>query len=78
MSYCYLVNKKGTQKQQLVEASSPSVAIAHVAGQDFTAQRVDGAVLAALKTTLGDPVKVGKTKEDGEPADNGAEQGKED
>lgn len=65
MAYFYLVADKKTGKgTHLAECSSPSVAIADAAKDMFTAQRVEGAVLDALKATM-DVRKIGK---DAEPA----------
>lgn len=63
MSYAYLVTEKATGKQQLVEASSPSVAVSAVAGAAYETQRVEGPVLATLAKALGDPVKASKPRE---------------
>ena len=60
MAYTYLISKSGSTEQRLVEASSPSVAIAHVAGQDHIAQRVEGPLLDTLITAVGQPEKLGR------------------
>lgn len=52
MAYTYLVTQKEGGAQQLVEASSPSIAIADVAGDAYTAERVDGHVLALLSKSM--------------------------
>ena len=44
MAYKYVVTPKSGGKKRLIEASSPANAIAHVAKDDFTAQRVSDAV----------------------------------
>lgn len=59
MAYAYLVKQKSTGKRQLLEASSPSIAIAEAAKDDFTAQRVEGEVLDMLRDSL-PLVKVGR------------------
>lgn len=50
--YIYMVKNKETGTTQLIEASSPANAIAYCAKENFTAQRVDGAVLDALKMSM--------------------------
>lgn len=50
--YHYLVKNKISGDRHLAEASSPSVAIADAAADAFTAERVDGEVLAMLKESL--------------------------
>ena len=64
--YNYLLTNTATGEQHLAEASSPSVAIAAAAADMFTAERVDGNVLALLAKTL--PTKRVGNKETG-PAD---------
>lgn len=61
MAYTYLVTNSATGEQQLVEASSPSIAIADAAEKSFTAERVQGGALAILAKSM--PVrKVGGTR----------------
>lgn len=64
MAYAYLVTDKATKKKMLVEASSPSVAVAHVAADAYTTQRVEGAVLESLADVLGQPVKASKRNDE--------------
>ncbi len=52
MAYTYLVTEKATGATQLIEASSPSIAIADVAEQAFTAERVSGGALAILSKSM--------------------------
>lgn len=74
MAYFYLVADKKTGKgTHLAECSSPSVAIADAAKDMFTAQRVEGAVLDALKSTM----TVRKIGKDAEPATPPAGEAKE-
>lgn len=72
----YLVTDKKTKKMHLAECSAPSVAIADAAKDLFTAQRVEGPVLDALKATPGMELrKLTKPKTDPQPA--GQEAGQE-
>lgn len=48
MAYKYLVTEKAGGKKRLVEASSPANAIAHVAKDGFTTERVSDAVAGML------------------------------
>lgn len=66
MAYTYLITEKKGGAQQLVEASSPSVAIADVAGDAYTAERVDGNVKALLAKTM--PVRKVGAKAGEQPA----------
>lgn len=67
--YHYLTTNEHTKKQELVQCSSPSVAIARAAGDTITAERVDGKVLELLKKDM--PVHtLGKAKE-AQPASAG-------
>lgn len=61
MSFHYLITNQATKEKTLVEASSPAVAISHVAGEAFEAQRVEGSVLDMLKDSL-PIVKAGRAK----------------
>lgn len=48
----YLVEEAATKKRRLVAASAPANAIAFCAKGSFTAQRVEGAVLDTLMSTM--------------------------
>lgn len=52
MAFAYLVQDTKSKKTRLIEASAPANAIAFCAKDAFTAQRVEGAVLDALKTQM--------------------------
>lgn len=59
MAYKYLVTAKQGGAQQLVEASSPSIAIADVAADAYTAERVSDSVATLLEKSVGKVRKVG-------------------
>lgn len=67
--YHYLVKDKKTGKKRLIEASSPAVAIAFVAGDNFTAQRCEGDTLDIVKDTI--PIEKMPSKVKAEPAKDG-------
>lgn len=48
MAYKYLVTARAGGKKRLIEASSPANAIAHVAKNDFTTERVSDAVAGMI------------------------------
>jgi hypothetical protein len=52
MAYKYLIKDKASGKKRLVEASSPAVAIAHVAKDGFSAERVSDDVAEMLGLPL--------------------------
>lgn len=52
MTYTHLLTNKDTGEQQLVEASSPSIAIAEAAAETFTAERLRGGALALLAKSM--------------------------
>lgn len=51
-AFAYLVEDTKTKKRRLVSASAPANAIAFCAKGLFTAQRVEGAVLDTLTSTM--------------------------
>jgi len=52
MAYKYLVKEKASGKKRLVEASSPANAIAHVAKDGYSAERVSDDVAEMLDLPL--------------------------
>lgn len=52
MTYTYLVTNKTTGETELIEASSPSIAIADAADKVFSAERVQGGALAILSKSM--------------------------
>lgn len=48
MAYKYLVTDKASGSKRLIEASSPANAIAHVAKDGFTTERISDAVAGML------------------------------
>ncbi len=73
----YLVKETATGKKRLLETAAPANAISHCAKDLFTAQRVDGAVLDALKEVYTvetiDKPKVGE--EEGSAGDDKGSEG---
>lgn len=65
MAYKYLITEKTGGKKRLVEASSPAVAIAHVAKDGYTVERVSDAVAGMIGLTI---EKVTPEKETPTPA----------
>ena len=73
MAYKYLVTARAGGKKRLIEASSPANAIAHVAKDDFTTERVSDAVAGMI----GLPVeKVTADKPAGDPPAQDADKAK--
>jgi len=52
MAYKYVITPKDGGEKRLIEASSPAVAIAHVAKDGFTAERVSDAVADMIGLTV--------------------------
>ena len=52
MAYKYLVTEKASGKKRLVEASSPANAVAHVAKDGFTTERVSDGVAEMIGLPL--------------------------
>lgn len=52
MAYKYLVTEKASGNKRLIEASSPANAVAHVAKDGFTTERISDAIADMIGLTL--------------------------
>lgn len=75
MAHAYLVEDTKTKKRRLIEASAPANAIAFCAKDNFTAQRVEGAVLDTLVAANMTLEHVTPPKPDGEEKSDGDKSG---